>query len=164
PLVEIQEGEAMFSGRTEAGDKYWYTYDPHFGDETVHIPLSFWGNDLVRIWSHYTGKTIRPILAPLPPEYNRIAGSHRDTLLKIMMQETDNFIAEQLLLAAAFEAMGVMNETRIIDSLRSSSLAPIADAIHWVDGSGLSRYNLATPEAVIWLLKELLADQGMAYI
>ena len=128
------------------------------------MPLAFWGNDMVRIWSHYAGKSLFPTQAKLPAEAIPVAGSPRDSLLKRMMRESDNFIAEQLLLASAVYATRVMDERMIIDSMLRKPLAPIARELTWVDGSGLSRYNQATPRALVWVLSRILEEQGLDYI
>ena len=73
-----------------------------------------------------------------------------------MMQESDNFIAEQLLLACALKELGHMSEKDIIDSLLYGPLSDIESEIDWVDGSGLSRYNLMTPRSIISLILHIL--------
>jgi len=163
-LVDIRSGERKRTGRSESGDRYWYTYDPREERDTVSIPIAFWGNDLVRTWSHYAGKTLYPSDATLPREAIPVKGSIRDTLLKTMMHESDNFIAEQLLLMAAVYSSGVMDERRIIDTMLRKPLAPVARDIRWVDGSGLSRYNLVTPRSMVWVLDEVLRLKGMDFI
>jgi D-alanyl-D-alanine carboxypeptidase/D-alanyl-D-alanine-endopeptidase (penicillin-binding protein 4) len=57
-----------------------------------------------------------------------------------------------------------MDEGLMIDSMLRKPLAPIARELTWVDGSGLSRYNQATPRALVWVLTRILEEQGMAYI
>ncbi len=164
PLVDVHPGVKRTVGRTEAGDRFWYTYDPKTAADTASIPMAFWGNDMVRIWSHYAGKTLFPTTAKLPAEAIPVPGSARDSLLKIMMRESDNFIAEQLLLASSVYATRVMDEGMMIDSMLRKPLASIARDLTWVDGSGLSRYNQATPRAFVWVLARILEEQGLAYI
>jgi len=78
-----------------------------------------------------------------------------DSLLKIMMHRSDNFFAEQTLLMVANEKIGLMNDGLIIDALLKSELAGMPQKPRWVDGSGLSRYNLITPQDMVWVLTQM---------
>jgi D-alanyl-D-alanine carboxypeptidase/D-alanyl-D-alanine-endopeptidase (penicillin-binding protein 4) len=89
-----------------------------------------------------------------------------DTVYRRMMWQSDNFLAEQLLLCSAVEkfqpnhvATGVdyFNEKSIIQWAKDSLLAGAAP--RWVDGSGLSRYNLATPQSLAAVLLKLWQEQ-----
>jgi D-alanyl-D-alanine carboxypeptidase/D-alanyl-D-alanine-endopeptidase (penicillin-binding protein 4) len=84
----------------------------------------------------------------------------KDSLFKIMMHRSDNFFAEQTLLMAANEHVGEMSDTKIIDTLLKSDFAGLPQKPRWLDGSGLSRYNLVTPLDLVWLLNKLQADFG----
>ncbi len=78
-----------------------------------------------------------------------------DSLLKPMMHNSDNFFAEQALLMASNEFLGVMNSKKIIDTLIRTYLKDLPQQPAWADGSGLSRYNLFTPKSFVWLLKKM---------
>lgn len=78
-----------------------------------------------------------------------------DSLLKPMMHDSDNFFAEQILLMASNEFLGVMNSKKIIDTLLRTYLKDLPQQPAWADGSGLSRYNLFTPQCFVWLLKKM---------
>ena len=78
-----------------------------------------------------------------------------DTLLKIMMHRSDNFFAEQSLLMVSNTMLGHMSDSQIIDSLLRSDYAAMPQKPQWVDGSGLSRYNLITPQDFVWLLRKM---------
>lgn len=73
-------------------------------------------------------------------------------VLAVMMQRSDNFLAEQLLVVAA-RASGYIQ----LQSFRQIQLAKwgIANEVTWVDGSGLSRYNLFTPRALVKVLNQI---------
>jgi len=83
-----------------------------------------------------------------------------DTFFKIMMHRSDNFYAEQTLLMASEKHLGYMSETDIIDTLLKSSFKDIPQQPRWVDGSGLSRYNLFSPQDFIYILNKLQTDYG----
>lgn len=74
-----------------------------------------------------------------------------DSALREMMQESDNFIAEQMLLMIAAKVSDTLSSKTGIDYVRKKYLENIPDQPRWVDGSGLSRFNLTTPHSVVWL-------------
>ncbi|MEM8526657.1 MAG: D-alanyl-D-alanine carboxypeptidase [Bacteroidota bacterium] len=78
-----------------------------------------------------------------------------DSIYQLLMQESDNFIAEQLLLTASNHLFGIQNSKQIIDFMKRTSLQDLADEPQWVDGSGLSRFNLFTPRSVVQVLDEI---------
>lgn len=78
-----------------------------------------------------------------------------DTLLKIMMHRSDNFFAEQTLLMVSNEKLGFMSDGKIIDTLLKSDLSGLPQKPKWVDGSGLSRYNLISPQDFVWVLTQM---------
>ena len=83
-----------------------------------------------------------------------------DSLFRPMMHRSDNFFAEQTLLMASNERLGYMNDADIIDTLLNSDLKDIPQRPKWVDGSGLSRYNLFTPQSFVYILNKLKNEFG----
>ncbi len=81
-----------------------------------------------------------------------------DSLLKPMMHRSDNFFAEQTLLMVSNEKLGIMNDEKIIDTLLKTDFAGLPQKPKWVDGSGLSRYNLITPQDFVWVLTKMKND------
>ena len=81
-----------------------------------------------------------------------------DTLYKRLMQNSDNFIAEQLLLIASDAVFGNMNTGQLINYAIDSLFQDLPDEPIWVDGSGLSRYNLFTPRTMIHLLDKIYQE------
>jgi serine-type D-Ala-D-Ala carboxypeptidase/endopeptidase (penicillin-binding protein 4) len=78
-----------------------------------------------------------------------------DSLYKVMMQESDNFIAEQLLLVCAGILTDTLQPELAIQYMKINQLADLPDSPVWVDGSGLSRYNLFTPRSIIALWEKI---------
>lgn len=75
-----------------------------------------------------------------------------DSMLLRMMHRSDNFYAEQTLLMVSQQLLGTMNTEKIIDTLLRKDFNGLPRQPTWVDGSGLSRYNLFTPRDFIWVL------------
>ena len=84
-----------------------------------------------------------------------------DSLFKPMMHRSDNFYAEQTLLMASNEHIGSMNDEKIIDTILNTDLKDIPQQPKWVDGSGLSRYNLFTPQSFVYMLNKLKNEFGL---
>lgn len=84
-----------------------------------------------------------------------------DSFFKPMMHRSDNFYAEQTLLMVSNELLGEMNEEKIIEKVLHTDLADIPQQPRWVDGSGLSRYNLFTPKSFIYILNKLKNEFGL---
>jgi D-alanyl-D-alanine carboxypeptidase/D-alanyl-D-alanine-endopeptidase (penicillin-binding protein 4) len=89
------------------------------------------------------------------PDVVKVYSQPTDSLLKIMMHRSDNFFAEQTLLMISNEKLGIMSDTRIIDTLLKTDFAGLPQKPKWVDGSGLSRYNLFTPQDFVWVLTQM---------
>ena len=84
-----------------------------------------------------------------------------DSLLKPMMQNSDNFFAEQTLLMVANERYGKMNDDLITDTLLDVELKDLPQRPRWADGSGLSRFNLFTPQDFVSILGKMKNEFGM---
>ncbi len=87
-----------------------------------------------------------------------------DSLLKIMMLRSDNFYAEQVLLMVSEQVLGRMDDAAIIDTIYKTEFANLPQPMRWADGSGLSRYNLNTPENYIAILKQMQTKFGEARV
>lgn len=88
-------------------------------------------------------------------KFTPIYSQPTDSLLKPMMHRSDNFFAEQTLLMVSNEMTGVMNDAKIIDSLLKTDLKDLPQKPRWVDGSGLSRYNLFSPNDMVHVLNKM---------
>ncbi|HAN38306.1 MAG TPA: D-alanyl-D-alanine carboxypeptidase, partial [Chitinophagaceae bacterium] len=67
---------------------------------------------------------------------------------------------EQLLLLTGNEVTGSFGERNFINYLLKSELSQLPFAPRWVDGSGLSRYNLISPAAQVALLEKMHQNIG----
>lgn len=82
-------------------------------------------------------------------------GMETDSIYKYMLFKSDNFLAEQLLMAASSTLSDTLSTQRAIDYMLENDLSDLAQLPRWVDGSGLSRYNLFTPRSFVQILQKL---------
>jgi D-alanyl-D-alanine carboxypeptidase/D-alanyl-D-alanine-endopeptidase (penicillin-binding protein 4) len=103
-------------------------------------------------------KEICEMHIPLADSTKTIYDANADTVYKHMLQPSDNFIAEQLLLVCSSSKFKAMNADSVIAYSKLHFLNDLPDEPEWIDGSGLSRYNLFTPRSVAALLCKI-SDQ-----
>ncbi len=97
-------------------------------------------------------------------KWHPIYSQPTDSLLKPMMHRSDNFFAEQSLLMVSNEHLGYMNDVKIIDTLLKTDFKDLPQKPRWADGSGLSRYNLFTPQDFVAILNKMKIEFGMERI
>ncbi|HEY0274024.1 MAG TPA: D-alanyl-D-alanine carboxypeptidase [Chitinophaga sp.] len=80
-----------------------------------------------------------------------------DSVLRYMMYESDDGMAEQVLMAASGRLLDTLSTQRVIAWMLDHALKDLPQPPRWVDGSGLSRYNLFTPRDMVTVLRKLTA-------
>ena len=104
------------------------------------------------------------MILPLKPENidldHTIYNEASDSLYKKMLQESDNFIAEQLLLVSAGIISDTLETDIAIDYAQKNLLNDLPDKVNWHDGSGLTRYNLFTPRSLVKLISKITEEIG----
>jgi len=76
---------------------------------------------------------------PLSNSAKTIYNNNADSVYRRMLQPSDNFIAEQLLLTCSAVKFNMLNTDSVISYSKAHYLNDLPDAPQWVDGSGLSR-------------------------
>jgi D-alanyl-D-alanine carboxypeptidase/D-alanyl-D-alanine-endopeptidase (penicillin-binding protein 4) len=94
-------------------------------------------------------------------DFQIIHSQPSDSMFRPMMHRSDNFFAEQTLMMVSKKLFGYMDEQKLIDTLLKTDLKGFPQKPKWVDGSGLSRYNLFTPEDFVWLLAKMKEEFGL---
>nr|WP_294897265.1 D-alanyl-D-alanine carboxypeptidase [uncultured Pedobacter sp.] len=106
-----------------------------------------------------TGLVIKPVVTlswrKVPLNAKVIYSVKADSLYKQMLQQSDNFVAEEMLLNCAVANHLVMQTDSAISVASKNLFADLPDKIQWVDGSGLSRQNLITPRDITAVLQKI---------
>ncbi len=101
---------------------------------------------------------------PEQAELMILSGYPRDTVIQEMMIESDNFLAEQLLILASAALADTLMIDNTIEKLKSVLFRKGDPLPRWVDGSGLSRYNLFTPASIVGILNKLYQGYNWDYL
>ncbi len=140
-------------------DSNQLTYFPGKKNRTSWaIPFRYSNNLVVALLSDTLRKKVELINRPLPHEAKVLKSVPLDSLLRVMMHDSDNFIAEQMLLQCAAMVSDTLRPEIAIRYAKKNLLSDLPDEPQWVDGSGLSRYNLFTPRSIVKLWEKIYLE------
>jgi D-alanyl-D-alanine carboxypeptidase/D-alanyl-D-alanine-endopeptidase (penicillin-binding protein 4) len=118
----------------------------------VSLPIT------LSLLSDTLNKQVTVINRKMPLNAKTIYNLKRDSVLKELMLPSDNFIAEQLLLVYGDQLGEELNTEKVINYVLKNYLSELPDKPVWVDGSGLSRYNLFTPRDMVKVLELIYTE------
>ena len=134
-----------------------FTIDPDLRSSAT-IPFRTSDQLVARLLGDTVGKSVHLSGEPLRRPYQEVYSVPADGLYKTMMQESDNFLAEQILLMASLKLSDTLNTGPAIRHLLANDFSRLPQRPRWMDGSGLSRYNQITPSSIVRVW-ELLYQQ-----
>lgn len=117
--------------------------------------------------SHLLQDTLQRIVTltdQRPTDHRYLRSVPLDTMLAAMMHRSDNFFAEQTLLMVSEAVLGEVGDKKILHTLLQTDLSDIGARPTWADGSGLSRYNLFTPNNFVDVLRKMEQEFGFERI
>lgn len=121
--------------------------------ERQDIPFRWSAQLVAQLLMDTLHRTVEAVNIPLPNTTRLLRGTPTDSLYKRMLHVSDNQFAEQIFFMISAERGSTRLEpTKELRRVADSVLRYPAATAKWVDGSGLSRYNLFTPNALINLL------------
>ena len=167
-IVDLGKVEEKNWSRSRTGNRF-FTTNENNKSKYFQVPFSQEDMPMVKaleLLNDTLGKTISfQKQSTLPAtSYKTIKTVATDSLLKIMMLRSDNFYADQIVLMASEQLFGKMDDAALLDSTKKLFFADLPQKMRWADGSGLSRYNLNTPENYITILQQMQAKFGEARI
>ena len=144
-------------------DEFWNEFDLHYKKVTANTELVI--DTLIRPF-RYSNTLFADLLSGVinkeiqtiddfkrPEDYQTLKGVPTDSLNQWMMKPSDNLMAESMLLMISGFMSDTLSTTAGIDSLA-------LDGLNIVDGSGLSRYNMFTPDQITHYLRSLYGWYG----
>lgn len=156
PVFAVALGDTTVrNGRTSlsrAIDSNLVSFSPgKNGRKEWKLPFHYSDELLKKLLSDTLKKEVGLTSMKLPLDAKTFYSVPADSLYKVMMQVSDNFIAEQLLMMCAAIVSDTLKPEIAIQYMKNKEFDDLPDKPLWVDGSGLSRYNLLTPRLVVRL-------------
>ena len=84
-----------------------------------------------------------------------------DNLYRALLWDSDNLIAESLLLMSGKELNDEFSTLKTIKIFQNKWDDWLPDPIFWFDGSGLSRYNMITSRSIVSILQKIHSKIGL---
>ncbi|WP_420400157.1 D-alanyl-D-alanine carboxypeptidase [Flagellimonas sp.] len=123
--------------------------------DTIEVPFIIDIDITQRLLQDILGKDVA-LVDEFPQGPKEILyGIPMDSIYKRMMHKSDNFLAEQILMLASSTLSDTLSTKTAINTMLDEYLSDLPHKPRWVDGSGLSRYNLFTPNSLVHILKKL---------
>ncbi|WP_405396488.1 D-alanyl-D-alanine carboxypeptidase/D-alanyl-D-alanine-endopeptidase [Maribacter sp. Asnod2-G09] len=138
--------------RNETSNLFYY---PPTRKDTLETPFITSNQTTKSILENLLSKKVGIATTMPVGEKQTLYGSNTHSLYVRMMHESDNFIAEQLLLVSAGVLTDTLNGKLTRSYILENELKNLNQEPRWVDGSGLSRYNLFTPQNMVSVLDQL---------
>lgn len=157
-FVTFQTGESNHVSRDLYFNTFWVTSADDTIDFERTIPFEYSEELFLTLLSDTLKEKKIQISNGSLTHPDTLFSHHADSILARMLKPSDNFLAEQLLILCAWKK-GFSATEDYIDSLKNNELKFMNEFV-WVDGSGLSRYNLISPLSQIRLLKNSLEAYG----
>lgn len=123
--------------------------------DTVILPFITESEKVKALLESVIGKHVAQTERPMPGIAMTLNGMSRDSICRKMMVESDNFLAEQLMILAASQIADTLSFKMASDRMLNGPLVDLRHPPRWVDGSGLSRYNLFTPQWIVGVLHKM---------
>ncbi len=134
-----------------------FLFQPSFSQkrEEFEVPFIVQDSLVLSLLQDTLRREIQLSKHELPKEALTVYSTPVDSVYKVMMQESDNFLAEQLLWQCSQMISDSLASQPAIRFMQRNHFSDLPDKIRWIDGSGLSRYNLFTPRSVAHVWKKI---------
>jgi len=133
-------------------------YYPSKRKDTLEIPMVINDALISKLWSDLLPNKKIEITKVYPKKTETFYSIPSDSLYKRMMQVSDNFLAEQMLIMASSILSDTLSSKNVRKHVLKKYLSDVKQEPRWVDGSGLSRYNLFTPTSFVQILEKLYIE------
>ncbi|RNC89688.1 MAG: D-alanyl-D-alanine carboxypeptidase [Allomuricauda sp.] len=152
---QLFEPNVFFEKRNKRRDEFSNTFYIPNTTDTLRIPFVT-SKKLTKTLLQEALKSEVILVDKMPSTAKKaLPGIASDSLYKQMMLESDNFLAEQIMLMVASQVSDTLSFQNARNRILENELSDLSHEPRWVDGSGLSRYNLFTPDALVHVLQKI---------
>ena len=152
---QLFEPNVFFEKRNKRRDEFSNTFYIPNTTDTLRIPFVT-SKKLTKTLFQEALESQVTLVDKMPSAAKKVLpGIASDSLYKQMMLESDNFLAEQIMLMVASQLSDTLSFENARNRILENELSNLSHEPRWVDASGLSRYNLFTPDAIVHVLHKM---------
>lgn len=154
---EGNQDKGRYPQRHRQHNIFKYTIDPFKSSNKNRIPFQTSDELVAKFLSDTIGRPVKVVpFSPDGPSKLMYSGSTKH-LYAMMLKKSDNFLAEQILYLCASTLGDTLRSGGVRNYITKKYLSDFENPPIWIDGSGLSRYNLFTPRSLVQLLEKIQA-------
>ena len=139
--------------RSKTENKFYYNPNSSKRIDTIYRPFITSDSLFIRLLSAATDNNVIHTNKNDSLEWSVLYTNNEKKLYKALLHDSDNGIAESLLLMISKSLSGTFSTEKAIEILKNKWGDVFQDDLIWYDGSGISRYNMFTPRTIIQVLK-----------
>ena len=147
--------------REQSENKFKYNPKKWKTKDTIYRPFIPSDTLFIRLLRESTETQVSLTNKKDSPEWKTLYTGNEELIYKGLLRDSDNGIAEALLLMIANKKEGAFKTEVAIHSLINNWESWLPDKPEWVDGSGVSRYNMLTPRTLVSVLQKI--DQEISF-
>ena len=132
-------------------------------NDTILIPYIVSDETTIRLIKDLTGKEVFSVSNGIINSEN-LYSKVPEKIYQSILKKSDNLISESLLANVGFSYTDTISIDKGINKTLENLDQVIQNGVDWFDGSGLSRYNMVTPKAIIYILNEIYNYWGLEKI
>ena len=144
--------------RNKTENKFYYNPSNWKVTDTLYRPFITSDSLFVKILSRVTNNNIIYNNKNDSLAWSVLYTNNENKIYKALLHDSDNGIAESLLLMIAKKLSGGFSTKKAIEILKNRWGDVFEDELIWYDGSGVSRYNMFTPRTIIQVLKLIMEE------
>ncbi len=146
--------------REQDGNLYNFHIAGKKSAATVKLPFKAAPAFVAKLLADTLKKSVELLHYPIPAKTKYLTSVSKLAMLRRMMRQSDNFLAEQTLLLVSDYLFEKLKTESVIDYVQSKHFR-FENPPKWVDGSGLSRYNLFTPDNFVEILLKIWRESKL---
>ena len=124
-------------------------------NDTLYRPFKTSESLFVKLLSDELGVKVDVVEINDKLKWKQLYTNNENLLYKGLLQDSDNGIAESLLLMISKNNKNEFCTETAIEILNEKWNTWLPDKLEWVDGSGVSRYNMFTPKTIVAVLVKI---------
>lgn len=162
PVNEVLDNnlDEATAGRAWRSNQFYVHY-PARNNKTFNAQVPYITGDISDLRDRLVDTLKRPVTITPARNFSKAQKFYSrpvDSVLRPMMFESDDLMAEQMLMECSNQLLDTISSQKVIDYMLANSLKGLPHPPHWVDGSGLSRYNMFTPGDIVMVLDKLTKE------